>query len=142
MGYSWTSQLDFSTGRGHINESASRQGCVCESVLDCVYAVQRGMNHFYLSFAHQTPPTPTPSLQPPPPLSMHHPLPNCFPSLVTLRRYLKTPSPCFSSFPLCVFLSLSHPFSLKHTHTSIHPLTHVPLDLISEAVYLAGRKKT
>lgn len=62
----------------------------------------------------------------------------CFPSLVTLSRYLKTLSPCFSSFILCVFLSLTHPFSFKHSVRH----TYVPLDLISDTVYLAGIKKT
>lgn len=42
---------------------------------------------------------------------------------------------------MCVFLSLSHPLSLKHTLIHTHRYTHVPLDLISEAVYLAGRRK-
>lgn len=126
------------------------------SVLDCVYAVQSGMNHFYLSSAHQTPPPPPPRHSPPPlqppPLSMHHLLPNCFPSLVTLRLYLKTLSPCFSSFPLCVcsfhslilFHSLTHTQTYTHNaymHTQSHSFTHVRLDLISVAVSLAGRKK-
>lgn len=55
VGHSWTSQLDFSTSSTHINESASMQGCVYE----CVYSMQRRMNHFYLTSAHQTPPTTT-----------------------------------------------------------------------------------
>lgn len=30
--------------------------CECETVYECVYTMQRGMNHFYISSARQTPP--------------------------------------------------------------------------------------
>lgn len=87
------------------------------------------MNHFYLSSAHQTTP---------PPRFIHHLLPNCFPSLVALSRYLKTVT-LFLLFPSVCSFTVSSIFDLSHMHTHTH--THFLIDLNSQAVYLAGRKK-
>lgn len=45
-GHSWTSQLAFPTRRAHINEKASRQGCVCVCTCVRVSARQR-MSIYY-----------------------------------------------------------------------------------------------
>lgn len=132
--YSWTSQLGFSTGRRHAVH-LGKAACVWA----CIYCAGRGMNNFYLSSVHETTP---------PPHFIHHLLPNCFPSLVALSRYLKTLSSWFLLFPslwvcVCVCSIDYHPLSLSqtHTHTVTLLFTRFPLDLNSEAVYLAGKKR-